>query len=114
MMTTSPDPAQPAEADQPISKSGKINWRAILDAHPHLIPPGYDETLKRMGYEVPELRRQPVGYPELPYSVQSLAASVDENQTLRQKRDDARGGIDLPYADARKKPEKWDRNLNGR
>ena len=114
MTTTSPDPDQPAVEtdDKPISKNGTINWQRIIEEHPQLNPPGYDETVERMGYKLP--RRQPVGYPRPPLSVQNTSGSVEENITLREKRNNLKGNQGLPYPDAKKIPQKWDRDLGGR
>ena len=106
MTTTGPDPAQ-----RVVDSEGKVDWAKLFAEFPELNPPGYDETVAQMGYKP---RRQQVGYPRRPGSIMNISDSVIENQTLRSKRNDLKGNQGLPYPDARKIPQKWDRNMNGR
>lgn len=65
--------------------TGEMDWAAFFEANPSLNPPGYDETVARLGYS----RKQVVNTPKpmTKYSPDTAMEMVKENQKIRAERE---------------------------
>lgn len=80
--------------------SGSIDWSAFFAARPELNPPGYDETVERMGYrkqQVGDQGKDPAGW-----SVGTQVQMLRENVNVREQRKKLGG---LPPEDHTKQPK---------
>ena len=77
--------------------TGDVNWKAYFEEHPEMNPPGYDETVAKMGTS-----KQPVGTPDPEkFSLSSAMQAVNETRRVREERAKLHG---LPPPDAQKQP----------